>query len=173
VLGVAAIAVLASPGGAEAGRIRVGNMVATPDPATTEQTVTIANQPGDDNTCEAPIATLTATPAGIDLPIVTVEVYSPSDTLVAEEDVEADENGDWSVTVGPFAETGTYTAEAVCIWDSLQKFASPSRAANFQYIAVDFEVVEVPPSSSTTTTTAAPTTTAAAAAATAAPRFTG
>jgi hypothetical protein len=167
------MAVLASPGAAQAGRIPVGNMQATPDPATTEQTVTIANQPGDDNTCEAPIAELEATPAGFGLPTVNVDVYSPSDVLVAEEEVEADANGDWSVTVGPFDEVGTYTAEALCIWDLFQKFATPARSANFQYIAVEFDVIEVPPSSSTTTTTAAPTTTAVAAAAAAAPRFTG
>jgi hypothetical protein len=171
---VAGVSLLATPAVASAGAPLASNMVATPDPATTEDTITIANGPSEADTCEAPFAELTSTPTGILLPVVYIDIFGPSGDGVLKTEAEPDANGDWSVTVGPFDEAGTYTAEATCEWDELLKFATPARSADFSYEPLEFEVTQVAPTPTAPATTAAPTTTAAAAAAaTAAPRFTG
>jgi len=160
----------------------VAQMTATPDPASTTEVVTIANEAGAANTCELPLvpSDLSA-PQGIsETTRVALVVEDPDGGEVFDETVLPDEDGNWSAEVGPFERGGVYTVTAQCYNPIFADFIVPSASADFGYAPISFEVVAQAPTTvtPTTPTSAVPgssttVTTAAAAAAKTTPRFTG
>lgn len=158
-------------------------MSATPDPATTTQVVTVANDAGASNTCQLPAGpTSLSEPQGIleTGAVVALVIENPDGGVVFDDTVSPDEDGNWSAEVGPFEAAGVYTVTAQCYNPIIIVESVPSASADFEYAPTSFEVIAQVPTTlePTTTTSAAPgssttVTTAAAAAAKATPRFTG
>lgn len=155
-------------------------MTATPDPATTTETVTVANEEGSANTCELPPSEA-PTPQGLPLTAqVDLVIEDPDGVVVFDDIVSADGEGNWSVTVGPFETLGVYDVNAEC-YSPFVVESVPSASADFVYVPTSFEVIAQPASTTTTsstTTSSTPgssttSTTKAAVATKTTPRFTG
>lgn len=182
-LGVAvatgAVAVLSAlPASAGAVTV-VGSMEATPNPAMVGDTVTIANVPGDNNTCVYMNYESEAGPALEPIEntaVVVLEIMAPDAFNLPKIEVTPDQDGNWSYEF-MVDQVGTYLVDASC---DVGVVAEPvvSAMAPFQYSSLDLVVNQVPDTLETTTSmetadTSGQTTTTAAAAVAAAPRYTG
>jgi len=129
----------------------------SPNPATTDDEITIGNAAGDANTCEGGEVTY-------------LVMKTDGEGPVAYDTTTPDENGDWSITIDPIPVAGDFTVSAEC--NGVDKGAEnvPTALPDFEYDDVLLTVTQA--SASSSTTTAAPTTSAAAATATR-PSFTG
>jgi hypothetical protein len=155
-LAVCALVVVAAPA-ADAG-IAPGpaDLVVTPNPATTTDSITIGNENNAQSTCDKGQVFYSV-------------VKSDGEGAVAADTVAPDESGNWSVTIDAIPVAGTYVVSADCTAvddDRLQPAALP----DFVYVDAELTVTqaEVPTSSSSSTTS-----TVGAEAASTRPSFTG
>jgi hypothetical protein len=142
---VAALVVMLS-GSADAGVVVQSQLAVTPNPATTEQAITIGNAPGVANTCE-------------DGQVTYLVMKSDGEGPVAYDTIDPDPDGNWTVTIDPIPVAGTFTVSADCTGGpSGTTIVAPVALADFQYADVDLVVTAaVVPSSSTTAAPAAST----------------
>lgn len=128
---IAALA-LANVTGAGAGKIvESGEVVITPNPVEVGKTVTIANAPGDDSTCQS----------GNGPVVVELWVYSlETDAFEAYLEATPDDDGNWSTAYtipNDDAAIGEWEVDAQCVYAQVQ----PAEFAEFLYPLAQFDVV--------------------------------
>ena len=134
---VAALVVVLS-GSADAGVVVQSQLAVTPNPATTAQSITIGNAPGDANTCE-------------DGQVTYLVMKSDGEGAVAYDTIDPDPDGNWTVTIDPIPVAGTFTVSADCTGEpSGTTIVEPVALADFQYADVDLVVTEAGVPTSTT-----------------------
>jgi hypothetical protein len=144
---------------ADAGAPVAPEMDVNPNPATTEQSITIGNAPGAANTCEGGDVTLTV-------------VKTDGEGAVVDQGVSPDPDGNWSTTIDPIPVAGTFTVSATCT--GVEKPDSVQALPDFSYQDVTLVVTQVEPSSSSSSTTStSASSTSAANGVTTRPSFTG
>lgn len=140
-LAACALVVVAAPA-ADAG-IAPGpaDLVVTPNPATTTDSITIGNEDNDQSRCDKGEVFYSV-------------VKSDGEGAVAADTVAPDESGNWSVTIDAIPVAGTYVVSADCTAVDDDEVLEPVALPDFVYVDAELTVTQaVVPSSSSASTT--------------------